>query len=285
MKEKVLVTGATGAIGQEIVKALLTHHVCMRIAVRDTQKMNELNTGRCPVVYFDYGKPQTFKEAFQGITSLFLSAPMNYPRMDELILPALIYARDNGVQHVVSLGAIGSDIESESPLMIAEKCIQGCGMDYTILRPNLLMQNFRYLAGPSIQKTGKIHLPAGDAKISFVDSRDVAQSAALAILNKEHRNRIYSLTGRESLDHYMVASILSRVTGREITYIPVSHNEAWKELKETGMDDESVELVIGLYEIARHGWCKDVHPDLREILGAEPISFDKFAEDYKETGI
>lgn len=285
MKEKILVTGATGTIGKELVKQLISQEFCVRIAVRDPEKAAELDTCGCPIVLFDYQKPETFKKAFEGINGLFLATPIMHPRIDELILPAIDSARKLGVEHLVSLGAIGIEQGIDSPLSVVEKCVQGSGLNYTILRPNLLMQNFQTLAGMAIRNTGLMHLPAGDARISFVDGRDVAAAAAQTLLNQKHRNKIYVLTGCEALDHFQIAHILSKVTSRTITYIPVNHNEAEKELLNAGWADEAAELMIGLYEIARHGWCEEIQPDLQNILEREPTKFEQFAWDYKETWI
>lgn len=285
MKEAILITGATGTIGKELIKKLQLKDICVRIAVRNPQKVLEFDTGGCPVVYFDYEKPDTFYHAFENIKGLFLSAPLRCKRLDQLLIPAIKKAKEMGVEHIVTLGAIGVEQGYDTPLSIHEKCVIGSGIDYTILRPNLLMQNFVNLAGSMIRRTGKIHLPAGNSHISFVDGRDVAEAARKALLNPDLRKHIFTLTGQEALNHYQVAWILSKVTGREITYIPVSHNDAFKELIDAGWNSEAAELMIGLYEIARHGWCEEIRNDLKEIIGRAPITFETFARDFRDNWV
>lgn len=282
MKEAILVTGGTGTIGRELIKQLRSKDICVRIAVRDPQKILEIDTSGCPVVYFDYEKPDTFYHAFENIDSLFLSAPLRCKHLDQLLLPAIQTAKLMGVDQIVTMGAIGVEQGTDTPLSIFEKCIISSGINYTILRPNLLMQNFINLAGDFIRKTGKINLPAGNSRISFVDGRDVAEAAQIALIDPEYRNHIYTLTGKESLNHYQIARILSKVTGRDITYTPVSHNEARKKLEDAGWDWETAELMIGLYEIARHGWCEEIRNDLKEILGRDPITFESFALEFRD---
>ena len=283
MRETILVTGATGTVGKEIVKGLLSRDVCVRIAVRTIQKASELEACGCPVVIFDFEKPETFRRAFEGIDGFFLASPMHHPRLDQLLVPAIDCAKRMGVHHIVSLGAIGVDFGVDTPLSIAEKCVEKSGLDYTILRPNLLMQNFTTLASSSIRETNTIYLPAGNARISFVDARDVAEAAVHTLLEFKHRNKTYVLTGKEALDHYRIAFILSKVTGKTITYVPVSQNNAQKELIESGWEEIAADLMVGLYEIARHGWCEEVQTDLEEILQHEPILFEQFAWDYKDS--
>ncbi|MDO5577035.1 MAG: hypothetical protein Q4F84_08145, partial [Fibrobacter sp.] len=160
------------------------------------------------------------------------------------------------------------------------------GIDYTILRPNLLMQNFINLAGDSIRRSGKFHLPAGNSRISFVDGRDVASAARIVLCSPgKFNNRICTLTGNESLDHYKIAQILSNAVNRQITYMPVSHNDAKRGLLSKGWNSDVVELMVGLYEIARNGWCEEVRTDLKEILEKDPISFEIFARDFRNNWI
>jgi uncharacterized protein YbjT (DUF2867 family) len=143
------------------------------------------------------------------------------------------------------------------------------------------MQNILTLASKSIKEAGKIKLPAGDARISFIDARDVAEAAAVALTDPSHRNKMYNLTGPKALNHSEIAAILSSVCGRTITYIPVSHNEAKKNLLDQGWSPDNIEQMVGLYEIARHGWCEAVWPDISSLLERDPINFEKFAEDFR----
>jgi uncharacterized protein YbjT (DUF2867 family) len=280
MKEKILVTGASGVIGREIVRTIIERGNCVRIGMRDVRKAVDMECGICPVIPFDYERPDTFKEAFDGITGFFLATPATHPRIDELVLPAILHARQSGVRHIVSLGSIGVDIDPESPLLVIERCIQSCGIDYTILRPNILMQNLATFAGSGIKDSGMIRAPLANATVSFVDARDVAAAVAETLISNQHRNRMYVLTGSETLDFRRVASILTEVTGKQISYQTVTHDQARADLIDAGWSGEIAELMIGLYEIARQGWCSAVRPDLRDILGRAPITFEQFARDY-----
>lgn len=282
MAENILVAGASGTFGKELVKKLMEYGACIRIGVRNLARAEGMNIGNCPVVILDYEKTETFKTAFEGIEKFFLATPTGYPQIDELIIPVIDAAKSSGVSHLVSLSAAGVQQDSATPLSIAEKCVQNCGIDYTILRPNLFMQNLLYLS-PSIKKSNQIRLAAASANISFVDARDVASAAASILIHSSHKNHIYLLTGNESPDLIDIAHNLSLVTGKTISYIPVSHNQAYKELLGCGLSPQRANLINGLFEIARQGWCEQIHPDLKEILKREPVSFEQFAWDYKES--
>lgn len=282
MRETILVTGASGTIGRELVRYLLSKKICIRIAARDEKKIPEFNSSNCPIVQFDYEKEETFERAFEGISGIYLSAPIRHPRIDEFIMPAIEAAKQHGVSHIVTLGSIGLEFDNETPLSIMEKCVQYSGLQYSILRPNLLMQNILILSAEDVKMFRQLRLPAGDARISFVDARDVAESAGKALIDPIYKNKIYNLTGNQALSHSDIAHIFSKVSGKTITYIPVSQNEAREDLIKKHWDPQKADVMIGLYEIARHGWCEDVYPDLKKILEREPINFEKFAEDFIE---
>lgn len=282
MAENILVAGASGTFGKELVKKLMEYGGCIRIGVRNLARAEGMNIGNCPVVILDYEKAETFKTAFEGIEKFFLATPTGYPQIEELIIPVINAAKESGVSHLVSLSAAGVQQDSATPLSIAEKCVQNSGIDYTILRPNLFMQNLLNLS-PSIKKNNQIRLAAASANISFVDVRDVASAAATILIHSSHKNHIYLLTGNESPDLFDIARTLSQVTGKTISYIPVSHNEAYKELLSCGLSPQRANLINGLFEIARQGWCELIQPDLKEILKQEPTSFEQFAWDYKES--
>jgi uncharacterized protein YbjT (DUF2867 family) len=282
MAENILVAGASGTFGKELVKKLMENGACIRIGIRNLARAEGMNIDNCPVVILDYEKAETFKTAFEGIEKFFLATPTGHPQIEELIIPVIETAKSSGVSHLVSLSAAGVQQDSATPLSIAEKCVQNCGIDYTILRPNLFMQNLLNLS-PSIKKNNQIRLAAASANISFVDARDVASAAATILIHSSHKNHIYLLTGNQSPDLFDIAHTLSLITGRTISYIPVSHNEAYKELLNCGLSPQRANLINGLFEIARQGWCEQIRPDLKEILKREPASFEQFAWDYKES--
>lgn len=280
MAENILITGASGTVGKELLRSLEHKNVSIRIGVRDIKKIESLNLGNYKTVIFDYEKPETFVRAFEGIQRLFLTIPLGYLHVDNLIIPAINAAKRMGILQIITLGTMGVDIDGSSPLSVVEKCIVQSGIDYTILRPNLFMQNILYLSS-IIKKEDKLPLPAGNASISFVDLRDAADAIANVIVDQSFKNQIFYLTGNECLTLYKIAQIISEISFRSITYKPVSHNEAYKKFIEIGLSEKSANLMNGLFEIAHQGWCKEIHPDLKRIIKRDPISFKQFAIDYK----
>lgn len=128
-------------------------------------------------------------------------------------------------------------------------------------------------------------LPAGKGKTSFIDVRDIAEVAALSFLNDKHLNKAYDLTGSEAIDYFEVADIISKTIGRHIEYKPVSISQFRKHMRNEGIEDKFINVMIGIYSVARLGFAKKVTPETEQLVGHPPITFDQYAKDYKEVFI
>ena len=146
------------------------------------------------------------------------------------------------------------------------------------------MQNFVNRSSQTIKNQNAFYFPAGDAKISFVDARDVAAVAAEVLTENgsQHLNRVYDITGPEALSHSQVAEILSEVTGRRISYVDISEEDARKGMKKMGMEDWFIQNAIELYNIYRTGSASETTNVVEQITGRNSISFAQFASDYAE---
>jgi uncharacterized protein YbjT (DUF2867 family) len=283
MVRKILVTGATGSAGGEVVKWLAENGESVKAAARSIEKAKAKNWKNVEIARFDYEKPETWKEAFANVDRVFLVAPPGHPALAKLLIPAVDKARKIGVRHIVMLSAMGVEQNEKTPLRVVERHIEEAGMPYTLLRPNGFMQNFSGRLREGIMSRGAIFLPAGDSKTSFVDCRDIAAVASLAFTDNRHRYKAYTLTGPHALTHFDAAAILSKAAGREIHYIPVSDDAFRKASKEAGLPAESVEMTIGFYHMVRQGWAAAVSPDMPRLLGRPPLPFERFANDYAES--
>jgi uncharacterized protein YbjT (DUF2867 family) len=167
------------------------------------------------------------------------------------------------------------------PVRDAEKHLQASGIDYTILRPNWYMQNFSATMAGSI-KEGGIHLPAGDAKTSFIDVRDIAVVVGQVFSNNIHLNKEYDLSGPEALDHNQVAKSISDVTGNTVVYSDIPEDQYKTALMGYGLSQSSADFLTRLYETVKDGYANPVTGDVQNIIGRPPVSFDTFAKDYAD---
>jgi uncharacterized protein YbjT (DUF2867 family) len=139
-----------------------------------------------------------------------------------------------------------------------------------------------FTTGPlfaGIHATGTISIPAGTAKISYIDVRDIAAVAAAALTQPSHLSRAYTLTGGEALDHHQIADLISRA-GCSVRYVPLSDAEARRNLETAGLGGQRADRLLGFYNLVRQGFCAPVSPDVGRVLGRPPISISAFAHDH-----
>jgi uncharacterized protein YbjT (DUF2867 family) len=192
------------------------------------------------VVVIDYDKPESLAAAFKDADKLFLlthDSPKSAKHASNLVAEA----KESGIRHIVKLSALGADMESVvASLRLhrqAEKIIEESGIPYTFLRPGEFMQNFVNFDSQTIKEQGAFYLPAvGDPKVSFVDVRDIAAVAVKALTDDDgnddkHKGKVYTITGPEALSYYQAAEILSNATGKKISYVNVSKEEARQGMK------------------------------------------------------
>jgi uncharacterized protein YbjT (DUF2867 family) len=274
----ILVTGATGALGSEVVKQLKSTGAPFKTAV--TEKTTKTKANGADTVVFDYTRPETFAPALQGVDTLFLLSPAG--RAD-LEIPLVDAAERAGIRHIVKQSAIGAEKEEHiwgRGHRASEKHIEASGIPHTLLRPNGFMQNFVNNMAQSIRDQGTFALPQADSRVSHVDVRDIAAIAARALAVPSGANRTYTITGPESLSNFDIAAKLSAALNKVVTYIPVTDDETRKAMKNMGMPDVVIEGFLDLMRYYREGNAAIVTEDVEKVTGRNPISFDHFARDY-----
>jgi len=279
----VLVVGASGKVGSEVVRLLEARGVTVRAASR-TPQARKAQCTTTEWVRLDLEQPSSFETVLQGIQTVLLMARPGDERPQETALPLLEAMERAGVTRVVNLTAMGCDMRPDFGLRKVELALESSGMGYTHIRPNFFMQIF--CVGPhfaQISRLRQVRLPAGDARISFIDARDVAAVAARCILETEHQGRAYTLTGAEALSHADVTQIISRVSDAAVHYVPLDESEARSEFTRAGIPAENVERLLGFYRIVRTGAAGAISPDVERVLGSAPRGFNAFAEQNAST--
>lgn len=283
MSNTIMITGATGNVGTQLVKQLGETGIGFRVGARSAGDARAAGGTNGQVVEFDFNKPDTISAALEGVEKMFLLTPL-VPNMVELTDRLVGEAKKAGIKHIVKLSGMGADAEPGITLgrlhREAEKIIESSGIAFTHLRPNSFFQN--YLGLPTIKTQGAFYLPLGDAKISLVDTRDIASVAVEALTKSGHEQKAYDITGPEAISSAEVAEILSNVTGQRISYVSVSDEDARKGMLGAGMPEWLVNMIIELYEVQRAGYMAEVSPIVERITGRKPISFAQFVKDYME---
>ena len=277
---KILLLGATGKIGSQIVKELQKRAIQPRIGVRNPEKARELLGEYLQVVPFDFSDINSFAPALEGVSRLFFIAPMKEPEHPVNFL--LKTAAETGVRHITfSSGRTTGDMEGK-PLNRVEKMVAASGIPYTILRPGWFMQNFANWLGGTLRSEGKLYLPAGEAKTAFVDVRDIAAVATQTLLQTGHYGKTYDLTSDEALDHHQVVSLISEVAGKPMQYIPMERPDFIRTMMDRNWTEAAANYTADLYEQVRTGKEEVISPDIRKLLGRTPIRFRQFVRDYED---
>ena len=280
MRSCVMVTGATGEIGRELCRLLMEAGAAVRGATRDPARGAESGTAVAGWVELDYDRPEGFPAALEGVDRLFLMARPGDDHPEVAAGPLLDAAREAGVRRVVNLTALGAERRPDVPLRQVELLVEEGGFAFTHLRPNWFMQVFS--GGPlleGIRATGRLAIPAGDARISYIDARDVSAVAARALLEDGHAGRAYDLTGGAALSHAEIAAAIGEASGRAIEYVPLDEDQARPAIMASGLSAPRAERLIRFYRLVREGLAAPVSPAVETILGRAPMGFDRFATD------
>jgi uncharacterized protein YbjT (DUF2867 family) len=290
-QETILVMGATGTLGGEVVKQLSssTPAINIKAGVHSAQNVKKVKDGdEVEVVLIDYNKPETLKEALSQVDKLFLLTP-DVPNAHELASNLVIEAKKAGIRHIVKQSVMGADLEADVGTFRlhrqAEKIIEQSEIPFTFLRPNEFMQNFVNFHSHFIKNNNAFYLPLEDAKVSLVDVRDIAAVAVKSLTedrSDKHNNNTYLITGPEALSYYQAAEILSSATDKKISYVNISEEEARGAMKEMGMSDWLINTISELHDYFRKGNASQVSSAVEEVTGKKPISFSQFAKDYAE---
>jgi uncharacterized protein YbjT (DUF2867 family) len=284
MTDTILVTGATGNVGSQVVKQLSSFSGIVRAAVQSKNRADDIKN-KAELVEMNFNNSETIEAAFKGIQKLFLLTPF-VPDMVEMSKNLIREAKKANVNHIVKQSAFGSDLEDGITMnklhRQVEEAIESSGINYTFLRPMSFMQNYLGLSN-SIKSQGVFYSPLIDSRTSFVDLRDIAAVAVEALTKSGHENKAYNITGPEAVSNYDIANILSKTTGRKITYVNISDDDARKGMKENGMQEWTINALMELYNFQKAGRASHVTLDVERVTNRKPISFEQFAKDYSET--
>jgi uncharacterized protein YbjT (DUF2867 family) len=276
----ILITGASGNVGKEVLKQIAQSGVRVRAAFQSATKGSSAPSG-VEIATADYNRPETLREALRGVDRVFLVGPPT-AQLPELERKAIDVIRQSGVGQVVKLSAMGGrDAIFPRQHAESEDYIQSSGVPYTFLRPNGFLQNMVNYNAPTINTQNAFYGSEGDGQVSQIDIRDVAAVAVKALTEDGHVGKTYTLTGPEALTNTQVAQILSASLGREIRYINLAPAQLKQALLAAGVPEWNAEALLDLQRFYREGKAATVTQDVEQILGRKPISLGQFSRDYK----
>lgn len=276
----ILITGASGNVGKEVLKQITQTGVEVRAAFQSVSKAAGATSG-VETVTVDYNQAQTLQTALKGVDRVFLVGPPT-AQLTALERNAMEVIAQSDVRQVVKLSAMGGR-EAIFPRQHAqsEEYIQATGISYTFLRPNGFMQNMVNYNAPTISTQSAFYGSEGDGRVSHIDIRDVAAVAVKALTEDGHVGKAYTLTGPEALTNKEIAQILSDEIRREIRFINLPPAQLKEALLSAGVPEWNADALLDLQRLYREGKATTVTRDVEQILGRKPISFAQFFRDYR----
>jgi uncharacterized protein YbjT (DUF2867 family) len=278
----ILVTGGVGVVGTQVVRRLFAAGQRVRATTHYPDPLAGTRAAAVDYIEVDYLSPSTLPPAFRDVGRLLLIVPES-PDSVAATRNIIDAACDAGVSRIVKVSFFNAGTGRGGRLpewhARAEAEVTAAGASWTILRPNLFMQNFATLYGPSIIARGAFRLPVGDGRVSYIDVRDVADVVVEALLTDDLEGRHVDLTGPAAVSHEEIADVLSRVLGRRIDYVDEAGSDARVCLERVG---RAAELPAGLEELwegVRAGEFAAVDPAVSDILGRPATDFETFAHD------
>jgi len=285
----ILITGATGQLGQEVVKSLLSRTEASNIAamVRNPEKEEAVDiAGRgVELRKADYGDYESLVKAFQGISKLYFVSGSDIPHrlpQHENVVKAAVEA---GVGHVVYTSFERINETETSPIaMVAEAHIKteawlkSSGITYTILKQNLYLDMLPMYLGEKVMETGVIYLPAGNGKTGFVSRKDMANLAAEILTSKGHENKSYDVTAEKAYSFAEVAEELSGITGKSIQYVSPSLEEYNNTLTKAGVPAQFIALFAGFAQGIAQGEFEQTSDIIFRVTGKHPVSVPEFLQ-------
>ncbi|WP_024870515.1 SDR family oxidoreductase [Tolumonas lignilytica] len=273
MTNKILVLGATGNIGKPLTAALIAKGETVKAASR---------TGKAIVgaegVIFDFTDLTTIDNALEGVNRIYVMVPTGHIDVVSLVTPVLDAAIKRGVK-IVFQSVLGVDADDNIPYRQLELKIERSGVPFVILRPNWFSDNFHtfWLAGI---KQGVIAVPAGQGKSSFIDVRDIAESAASALTTSEFDGQAFNLTGPVALSYTEAAEILSKESGHPIQYQAIEDSVFVNILTEAGVPNDYAGFLASIFYPVREGWTALTTDAVEKLTGHAPRTLTAYVRSH-----
>ena len=278
----ILVTGATGTAGSQVVRALRARGANVRAFVRDPERARHVFGDEVDLAAGDFADASSVRAALEGVETMLLSCADD-PRRVEWETSAIDAAATAGVRRIVKLSTIGA--AAGAPVAFwdwhgrVEEHLWSSGVPAVILQSSFYMSNV-LAAAEQVANESRLYAPAGEARVAMIDPRDVGAAAAAALMGAGQDGRTYVITGPEAITWGRIAADLSSATGREVEFVDVPDERARQGLVVAGLPEFVAEQLITIFGQLRQGVAEQVTDGVYALTGSRPRSFAEFARDH-----
>jgi (4-alkanoyl-5-oxo-2,5-dihydrofuran-3-yl)methyl phosphate reductase len=268
----ILITGATGNIGKELVPILYESGQSIRVLVRDEKKVAHLDA-RIERIVGDLNEPATLIPAMCAVDSIFLVTFES--QQDWNVIEA---AKRAGVRKIVKLStleATAHKIQVGKWHYEREELIRSSGLEWTFLRPGMFMNNTIEWWAESIKGQGSVFFPGGKkGRVAPIDPRDIASVAACSLTQPGHNGKAYELTGPELFTIGEIVQVISQTLGKPIHYRDIPPIAAKLFMLKTGMEKSLVNALMEMLGSLRRDEGAIVTDTVKQVTGREPGTFE-----------
>ena len=278
---KIVVTGAAGQVGSEVVRALLARGMEVVGADYKPGRVQKLFGGQATEASFDFSDPQSWPGTLSQGGAMFLMRPPAMADVQQNLSPLIGCARHHGITHIVFLSVAGAQRNPLLPHRQVEKRLEALGPDHTFLRPGFFAQNLESAYRQDIVQDDRIYVPAGRTQpVNWIDVRDIATLTALIFEDPTpHKAKHYTLAGPEPVSWEHVAGLLTKELGRDIRYEPASILGYVRHLLARDLPLGAVAIQTLLHVLLRTGQGALVDPTLARLLGRRPTDLATYIHD------
>jgi NAD(P)H dehydrogenase (quinone) len=275
----IVVTGATGKLGQLVVQQLLERLPATQIgvAVRNPDKARELTERGVRVRRADYDDPSTLRGAFEGAHKVLLISSNEVGRRQVQHEAVVDAAKQVGVEELVYTSILHAD---RSPLALArehlatERYIQASGLPYVFLRNGWYFENYTEHLAPALAH-GAILGSAGEARIAAASRADYAAAAVAVLTGQGHAKRVYELAGDEAFTLGQLANELARQSGKSVVYSDLPPDQYRAALLSVGVPEGFAEVLVDSDVGASKGGLEDLGRQLSRLIGRTTTSLSR----------
>lgn len=286
--KQILITGATGQLGTEVINALLkkTDSGAVSALLRDTAKAGDLKARGVDIRVGNYDDLASLVKAFKGIDTLYFvsgSEMANRSQQHENVVKA---AKEAQVKHVVYTSFQRRNETASSPIaavaaghLAAEEALKKSGLTYTILKHGLYLDMLPVFLGEKILENGQIYQPAGEGKTAYILRKDLAEAGAAILSTEGHANKIYEAYAGTTYSYPEIAKIMESISGREISYVSPTTEDYIQTLTGAGVPMEYAGMFAGFGEAIRQGEFADTSDFMETILGRKPVTAEEYLKE------
>lgn len=277
----ILITGAAGNIGHEVIRYLYDNHTPNQIiaGVRNIKKAkSELKDyTQLTYVQFDFEDSATFDNSLDNIDCIFILRPPHISDIDKYFGPLISKIKEKKITQVVFLSVQGAEKSKIIPHNKIEKLITDYGIDFIFLRPSYFMQNLTTTFLKDIQEKHRIILPAGKAKFNWIDVENIGEVTAILLNDFDnYKNRAIELTGYENKNFYQVTDLINNTIDSKIKFVNASPLRFYWIKKNEGLNTGLILVMILLHFLPRFQSEPKISDFYEQLTGKKPTILKDF---------